>query len=125
MLGLLLLPVLLLPLSGMGPAWTALGEVLLVLLAWWIWRSTPGLGRAVRLVFVQGEWRLSNRTGNGETIEQIRAGHVAPGFLSAKLKTGTSRVNLVAFADAMSASEHWQLRRLALRGPTRSKNGAP
>lgn len=112
-----LLPASLLPMSGFDLLWVGLGELTLSLIAWHAWRSTIGLGQSATLTLIEGQWLLARSVGEAQSIDQIRAGYVSPGFLSARLKTGRCWLNLVAFADAQDATQHWYLRRLVLRGP--------
>jgi len=89
--------------------------LLVAILSWGAWRRTAGLGKEVTVFFERG-WIFQEAGKEPKAITGIRGGLVGPSILTAEIGFEGGNLPVLAPADATSAREHWQLRRLVLSG---------
>ncbi len=90
-------------------------QLLVLILAHWIWNTTVGLARPLEL-FYRGKWYLEAAGSAPQELLSVRTGFVSPNLVTAELRGAAGVVRIVVPYDGLPPAEHWQLRRLLIQG---------
>jgi hypothetical protein len=95
-------------------------QLLILIQAYRIWKTTVGLARPLRL-FRQGDWYLESEDLESQELLSVVPGLVSPRLITAELRSSGVLYRIVVPSDGLPPAEHWQLRRLVLQGVSGQK----